>query len=804
MQHEQEVPTFQFSHALSLEGDGGGESGGAEFEAATGGAGQHLGPLFLSIDAGVAKVRACVMSEQLEVVWVEEVKVDEELPEYGTRNGVYTLGDVVTSPSEMRIAALDVLLEKLSRDCPDPTLLSRLNASPAVRLSSMLTATSAFALATPATGGDSSTSSQVRSLESHFGALSLPTPSSPAAQLAAGRAALAQRTGAKPTTRGAAAQLMKVVQGDLKEREEGRLRQGVVERSGRITLESGLLAAIFLGRLAPLDASDACSSNLFNPVSQDWDDDVLDFVLSAGGADPDMQPGEGARRGRELLGDVEADGGAELGKISPYFVQRFGFSPDCIIAPFSGPDPSTFLSFPLYSSPAPLALAPSALGQQQPTEWRDALLSLSTSGGDTDVLMVPSASYIPDAERAVWCNPASGWWEAVGEGESGGGDEAEVESARFVAAVSSRDAGVGRALVRDLYANGEWGIFSHLSAIVPHGGTIGLDDKYFSFFFPHGEASVAQGFLRFVAGARVQEFPDRKANPRLLLESQFMSLRLRLSHIYRSLTPSLSTLDSPPTRPYDALGFPQLSPHVLPSRLILTGSPAQNPAMSSLLSTMFLCPSFLPLAGGLRSFATSAPGEHNTALEREEVDPRTKTTASALGAAYKAAWAYRRTKGDAGSLLSFQRFLREGIEALAAEKEAQGEPHPRQQRGDEELSHPSGAGTFSSTTSSAAQTYLSLPRSRLSSSLTSGTPSTVGGSSSSTYFTAASSSSSAPGGALGKIAEESPEGAATAELEPDPPGLTLVAMPDKDEWKYYSSMLPEFARLEKCALKGLI
>lgn len=47
-----------------------------------------------------------------------------------------------------------------------------------------------------------------------------------------------------------------------------------------------------------------------------------------------------------------------------------------------------------------------------------------------------------------------------------------------------------------------------------------IDNKYFSFFFPHGESSPAQGLIRFICGARVSEFPDRKANPRLLLESQ--------------------------------------------------------------------------------------------------------------------------------------------------------------------------------------------------------------------------------------------------------------------------------------------
>jgi len=42
-----------------------------------------------------------------------------------TRHGVYTLGDSVTCPSEARLHALDLVLEKLARECPDPTLLGR-------------------------------------------------------------------------------------------------------------------------------------------------------------------------------------------------------------------------------------------------------------------------------------------------------------------------------------------------------------------------------------------------------------------------------------------------------------------------------------------------------------------------------------------------------------------------------------------------------------------------------------------------------------------------------------------------------
>lgn len=38
---------------------------------------------------------------------------------------------------------------------------------------------------------------------------------------------------------------------------------------------------------------------------------------------------------------------------------------------------------------------------------------------------------------------------------------------------SNKDAALGRSLVRDLYCNGQWSVFSRLTAIVPHGGTIG-------------------------------------------------------------------------------------------------------------------------------------------------------------------------------------------------------------------------------------------------------------------------------------------------------------------------------------------
>ncbi|ORY62847.1 hypothetical protein BCR35DRAFT_188524 [Leucosporidium creatinivorum] len=159
------------------------------------------GPLFLSIDAAQNKLRACVLDDRLQVVWVEQVQVDTELAEYGsTRNGVYTLGFEITCPSELRIKAVDLLLEKLALQGPEG-MLARVKAlsgaaqsssphllspsfSPLLqsihsptfathRLSSLLTSSTAFSLPTPPTRSDTSAARQVREIEKAVGRAAL-------------------------------------------------------------------------------------------------------------------------------------------------------------------------------------------------------------------------------------------------------------------------------------------------------------------------------------------------------------------------------------------------------------------------------------------------------------------------------------------------------------------------------------------------------------------------------------------------------------------------------------------------------
>lgn len=157
--------------------------------------------------------------------------------------------------------------------------------------------------------------------------------------------------------------------------------------------------------------------------------------------------------------------------------------------------------------------------------------------------------------------------------DKGAEDGAETQ---WIAMLPAKEAGVGRQLARDLYANGQWNVLSRLTAIVPHGASIGLDSKSFSFFFPRGQMYGApQGFMRFVSGTRVQEYGDRKVNPRLLLESECeQPLRLSvlprrsslivLAHSPLASLPSRSTLPRSRRRQLASLGRLDSSFHSRP------------------------------------------------------------------------------------------------------------------------------------------------------------------------------------------------------------------------------------------------
>lgn len=96
---------------------------------------------------------------------------------------------------------------------------------------------------------------------------------------------------------------------------------GLYENTDGISLVSSFMASLFLGRIAPIDVSDASGMNLMDVLSRKWVDSILDLT-----------------GGRELRGKLKAEpveGGGTLGTIHPYWTLRWGFSPGVYIcSPF--------------------------------------------------------------------------------------------------------------------------------------------------------------------------------------------------------------------------------------------------------------------------------------------------------------------------------------------------------------------------------------------------------------------------------------------------------------------------------------
>lgn len=143
--------------------------------------------------------------------------------------------------------------------------------SPHLTLSELFTPTPPskplFTVAEPTTDGDASTVDQIRALEGHFGQEQFDTSARARDELAAsrrindviekGREELARRTGGRPCLRNPVAQLCKILEDDKSRiaeekdfiRDLSRVGQmGLLDRTERIVLESGLLASVFLGR----------------------------------------------------------------------------------------------------------------------------------------------------------------------------------------------------------------------------------------------------------------------------------------------------------------------------------------------------------------------------------------------------------------------------------------------------------------------------------------------------------------------------------------------------------------------------
>jgi len=275
-------------------------------------------PLFLGLDSSTQSLKACAIDADLNVTAEFTVNFDADLPQYKTQGGVHRGPDglSVTSPPQLWVAALDLLLQRM-KEARFPfasvvaisgsgqqhgsvyfkqgthTTLGAL--TPAQPLLPQLD--NSFAVAASPIWMDSSTTAQCRALETALG----------------GPQAVAELTGSRAYERFTGNQIAKIFQ----------TQRAGYDATERIALVSSFVASLLIGDYAPIDVSDGSGMNLMDVRRKQWSQKALDLTA----------PGLAAK-----LGPV-APSHTVAGTIHAHFIGRYGFNPACQVILFSGDNP---------------------------------------------------------------------------------------------------------------------------------------------------------------------------------------------------------------------------------------------------------------------------------------------------------------------------------------------------------------------------------------------------------------------------------------------------------------------------------
>ncbi|KAK8161896.1 xylulose kinase [Phyllosticta citrichinensis] len=364
-----------------------------------------------------------------------------------------------------------------------------------------------------------------------------------------------------------------------------RFRQKYPEKyskTSRISLVSSFLASVFLGRIAPIDIGDVCGMNLWEIKTGNWHSELL--ALCAGGPDS-------VKALSEKLGPVPEDGGAAFGPISSYFVQKYGFNPNCAVVPSTGDNLSTIIALPLREG--------------------DAIVSLGTS----TTFLMSTPQYKPDPAYHFMNHPttASLYMFMLCYKNGGLARERVRDALNALANDDSKtwdnfnktalsDSILGQADPQDASAPMKLGLFFPLPEIVPN---VKAGTWRFLYTPPKASSSSSSSssspssLTPLAADAAAWGGPQTDA--RAIVESQFLSLRLRSASLVSAQ--------------HDAQTGAPLPPQ--PRRVYLVGGGSQNGAIAD------LCGQVLGGAEGVYKLDIGG-------------------NACALGAAYKAVWGVER------------------------------------------------------------------------------------------------------------------------------------------------------------------
>ncbi|XP_003968261.2 xylulose kinase isoform X1 [Takifugu rubripes] len=430
-------------------------------------------PVFLGFDFSTQQLKVVAIDENLAVIHQNNVQFDSELPEFSTRGGVHVHADglTVTSPVLMWVKALDLLLDRMKRAGFDFSRVRALsgagqqhgsvywktgaaqtlkNLDPEQNLHQLLQ--DSFSVLNSPVWMDSSSSQQCNVLQTAVG----------------GALRLAEITGSRAYERFTGNQIAKMWQTCSREYQD----------TERISLVSSFAASLFLGDYAAVDFSDGSGMNLLDIRSRAWSQICLDATA------PHLD---------RLLGEPQPSTSV-LGRISAYFVHRYGFSKSCSVVTFTGDNPASL---------AGMRLQPG-----------DVAVSLGTS----DTVFTWIQQPCPATEGHVFCNPIK-WQE-------------------YMALLCFKNGSLTRERIRDECAGGSWERFSDALRATPLGnhGNIG-------FYFDSMEITPpAVGVHLFGTDDTQVTSLSPQMEVRALVEGQFLSRRLYAERLGYSIIPGTCVL----------------------------------------------------------------------------------------------------------------------------------------------------------------------------------------------------------------------------------------------------------------------
>jgi xylulokinase len=414
-----------------------------------------MAQLFLGLDSSTQSLSALVIDlETRQVTYEASLNYDKSLPHYRTQNGTLRSSDplVVHSPPLMWVEALDVLFTRMKHEGVPLGEILAVAGSGQQHGSVYLNELAAETLAklNPA-----------RSLKDNLKhCLARPTSpiwmdSSTAIECAEIRRALG---GLKPTAQATGSDTFERFTGP-QIRKFSKRDPDNYEMTTTIALVSSFMASVLAGKIAPIDHGDGAGMNLMDIKKKVWHAGALKATA------PDL---------RKKLPPL-AESWKVVGKVSPYFVKKYGLNPGALSVIWSGDNPCSLIGLGLI---------------------REGVMAVSLGTSDTLFGLMKKCRVDERGEGHVFGAPT--------------GD--------YMTLICFKNGSLARERIRDMYSLDWPGFNAALARTKPgNGGAMML---------PWFETEIVPRVTR--PGLRRLNLDDRDAaaNARAIVEGQMMSMRI--------------------------------------------------------------------------------------------------------------------------------------------------------------------------------------------------------------------------------------------------------------------------------------